>query len=225
MAALVVVLAAASSPWWGTALLARSGYFAVRQVEVVGARYLAPEDVTRQLELGADASVWLELGKLTDRVARMSGVARARVSRRLPGTLVVTIAEREPVALAEGPEGLVAVAADAAPLPFDLMRGAVDAPLIATADVQLVRGLAVIQATAPGLYGGVSAASLDGGLTLELAEGKRRVRLDLPVDPAAVRAVTLVQRDLAARGLAWREVDGRFRGWVVVRPAPEGGAE
>ncbi len=214
---LVLVLAASSSPWWVTALLARSNYFAVRQVEVVGARYLAPEAVTERLGLGADASVWHDLDRLEGRVRDMPGVMDASVARRLPGTLVVTVREREPVALADGPAGLVAVAGDGAPLPFDVSRGAVDAPLVMGADPRLVGGLAVVQRTDPGLYAGVHAASLDGGMALELEQG--RIRLDLPVDPAAVRAVSLVRRDLAARGMAWREVDGRFRGWVVVRPA------
>ena len=206
-----------SSPWWVTALLARSSYFAVRQVEVVGAHYLAPEDVTERLGLGADASVWLDLDRLEDRVRGMPGVVAAGVSRRLPGSLVVTVREREPVALADGPGGLVAVAEDGSPLPFDVARAPVDAPLVVGADARLVGGLAVVQRTDPGLYAGVNSASLDGGMALELDHG--RIRLDLPVDPAAVRAVSLVRRDLAARGMAWREVDGRFRGWVVVRPS------
>lgn len=217
VAALALVLAAGSSPWWVTALLARSSYFAVRHIEVVGARYLAPEEVAQRLGLGADASVWHDMNRLADRVRNLPGVVDAWVSRRLPGTLVVTVREREPVALADGPGGLVAVAEDGAPLPFDVARGLVDAPVVRGADPGLVGGLAVVQRTDPGLYAGVNAAGLDGGMALELDHG--RIRLDLPVDPAAVRAVALVRRDLAARGMAWREVDGRFRGWVVVRPS------
>jgi hypothetical protein len=32
-----------------------------------------------------------------------------------------------------------------------------------------------------------------------------------------VRSVSAVRRDLDGRGQAWGELDGRFRGWVVVR--------
>lgn len=200
------------------AVLRRSSYFAVRQVEVVGARYLAPQDVTRRLGLAdVDANVWVDLDRLAESVGRMPGVTRARVSRRLPGTLVVTVEEREPVALADGPRGLVAVAADGSPLPYEVRGGGVDAPLIARPDERLTRGLDEVRQTDPGLFARVSAAGINGGLTLDLAEG--RIRLDMPVDAGAVRAVAAVRRDLAARGIAWREVDGRYRGWVVVRPA------
>ena len=46
-----------------------------------------------------------------------------------------------------------------------------------------------------------------------------RVRLGLPVDPEVVRSVSAVRRDLAASGRQWRELDGRYRGWIVVRRA------
>jgi hypothetical protein len=52
-------------------------------------------------------------------------------------------------------------------------------------------------------------------VVLEFDSG--RVRLDLPVDPGVVRNVATVQRYLAARGVAWRELDGRFGTWVVMR--------
>lgn len=220
MLAAVLLAAAVSAPWWGGALLRRSSYFAVRQVEVVGARYLAPAEVTRRLGLSdADANVWVDLDRVEEAVRRIPGVAEASVSRRLPGTLVVRVREQEPVALADGPAGLVAVAEDGTPLPYEVAGGAVDAPLIARPDGRLTRGLAVVRSNDPALFARVSAATLEplGGLTVHVAEG--RIRLDVPVDAGTVRAMAAVRRDLAARGIAWREVDGRFRGWVVVRPA------
>lgn len=205
-----------SSVWWMPALLSRSSYFAVRQVEVVGARYLAPEDITRRLGLPADASVWLRLGRLEDALRASPGLADVSISRRLPGTLVVEVVERLPVALADGPAGLVAIAEDGTALPYDPSVGPVDAPLIGRPDTIVVRSLALIHDTEPELFAAAVAARLDGGLALELNEG--RIRLDAPVSATAVQAVEAVRRDLAERGLAWREVDGRFAGWVVVRP-------
>ncbi len=211
---------AATSPWWGPAVLRPMRFFGVRRVEVVGARYLAPDAVVRALELPPDANVFDDLDVLAARVATASGVAEARVERRLPATLRVEIREVEPVALAEGPGGLVPVARDGRPLPFDATASPVDAPVVPSADRRLLEALATVQATDLTLYAAVAAAVLTRGgeVVLELNGG--RVRLAVPVEPAVVRAVAAVRGDLAARGLRWRELDGRFTGWVVVRKAP-----
>ncbi len=50
---------------------------------------------------------------------------------------------------------------------------------------------------------------------LEVDDG--RLVLGSPVEAAVVRAMAAVRRDLSSRGEPWRELDGRFRGWVVVR--------
>ena len=55
----------------------------------------------------------------------------------------------------------------------------------------------------------------EGGVVLELDSG--RLLVGTPVDPAVVRAMAAVRRDLSSRGRSWQELDGRFRGWVVVR--------
>ena len=50
---------------------------------------------------------------------------------------------------------------------------------------------------------------------LELDDG--RLVLGTPVDADVVRALSAVRRDLNGRDRKWQELDGRFRGWVVVR--------
>ncbi len=214
------VLAAVTSPWWGPAALRPLTFFGVRRVEVTGARYLAPEAVVRALELGPGASVFDDLDALAARVRDMGGVAESRVRRRLPATLRVEIREVEPVAFAEGPGGLVPVSRDGRPLPFDATASPVDAPVVPRADRRLLEALATVQAADLTLYASVAAASATRGgeVVLELNGG--RVRLAMPVEPAVVRAVAAVRNDLVARRVAWRELDGRFRGWVVVRKAP-----
>ena len=214
-------LAAVTSPWWGPAALRPLTFFGVRRVEVAGARYLAPEAVVRGLGLGPEASVFDDLDALAARVRAMGGVADARVQRRLPATLRVEIREVGPVALAEGPGGLVPVARDGRPLPFDATASPVDAPVVPHADRRLLEALATVQATDLTLYASIAAASLTRGgeVVLELNGG--RVRLAMPVEPAVVCAVAAVRSDLVARRLAWRELDGRFSGWVVVRKAPQ----
>jgi hypothetical protein len=216
---LAAAVAVVAVPWWGPAVLGRFGFFAVRRIEVVGVRYLSPTAVVDALGLKADASVWTSRRVLERRVEALAGVDSATVSRRLPGTLRVEVVEEEPVALAAASGGLVPVGHDGSPLPYDPAAAPVDAPIVARVDGAVVAALAVVQATDPGLFAAIVTARAAGGgeVVLELGEG--RLRLAAPVDAAAVRAVAAVWRDLAARGETWRELDCRYKGWVVVRGA------
>lgn len=208
-----------TAPWWGPLVLRRFRFFEVRRIEVVGARYLAPTTITAALGLTSGASVWEDKGGMERRVRTLGGIETVRVSRRLPSTLRVEVTEVEPVALAQGPTGLVPVARDGRPLPYDPALGPVDAPVVERAAAPLIAALATVQETDPGLYADVAAARTDGGeggeVVLELDNG--RLRLATPVDPAVVHAVAAVRRDLRNHGQAWRELDGRFNGWVVAR--------
>lgn len=217
---MVLILAGAATVWWwGPAALRPLRFFAVRRVEVEGTKYLAPEVVVGAMGLGQASSVFEDLDRLADRIRGMGGIAEVEVRRRLPGTLRVRLREVEPVALVNGPAGLVPVGADGQPLPYDVTASPVDAPVVERPQPELLGALATIQATDLGFYGEVDAAEVRGGeVVLEMIDG--RVRLDVPVDPERVRAVAAVRRDLEERGQGWRELDGRFRGWVVVRRAP-----
>lgn len=205
--------------WWGPLALGQFGFFAVRRIEVVGARYLAPATVIGALGLKRGASVWTDLGALEQRVTSLGGIASVSVSRHLPATLRVEVTEAEPVALAAGPSGLVPVGTDGRPLPYDPATAPVDAPVVERAAPPLIAALAEVESADPALFGDISAARTDGGagggVVLELDNG--RLLLGTPVDPAVLRAMSAVRRDLGSRGRSWEELDGRFRGWVVVR--------
>jgi hypothetical protein len=54
-----------------------------------------------------------------------------------------------------------------------------------------------------------------GGVRLELGAG--RVLLAGAPTAADVRAIASVRQHLAAAGRRYRELDARYRGWVVVR--------
>lgn len=215
--ALVVAAAVLiTAPWWGPRALRPLRFFGVRRVEVVGARYLAPEAIAGALGLGERAGIFEDLRLLERRVGALGGIAGVQVARRLPGTLRVEVREALPVALAQGPAGLVAVGGDGHPLPYDVTATPVDAPLLARIDGPVVRVLATIQATDLGLYAEISAARSRGGeVVLELNEG--RVLLAPPMEGSVVRSVSAVRRDLAVRSLPWLELDARYRGWVIVR--------
>jgi hypothetical protein len=115
----------------------------------------------------------------------------------------------------------VPVGRDGRPLPYDPATTPVDAPVVRRGDARVLEALDVVRLSDPRLFAALTAARADGAgggeVVLELEQG--RLRLGTPVDPAVVRAVAAVARDLAQLGRPWRELDGRFKGWVVVRPA------
>jgi hypothetical protein len=211
-----VVLVVLSAYWWMPMALRPLSFFGVRRVEVRGARYLSPSVVVMAMGLRPEASVFDNLRDIERRLSAVRGVASVTVARLLPATLRVEIMEVEPVALAEGPDGLVPVGRDGRPLPYDVVESPVDAPIVPGADKLLLEALQQVQVTDLGLYGDVAAARSSGGeLVLDMTRG--RVRLDVPVDPEVVRSVSAVRRTLDSLRVSWRELDGRFRGWVVVR--------
>jgi len=217
--AAVVVVALASAGWWGPWVLGRFRFFDVRRVEVRGTRYLAPATVVAALGLGSGASVWSNTRAMERRVGALAGVRAAVVARRVPSTLVVTVAEVEPVALARGPDALVPVDDSGRPLPYDPAAVPLDAPVIAKADAPLLAALATVRSTDLGLYADIAAARTAAGGSVVLELGQGRLRVATPLDPAVVRSLAAVRRDLAARGQRWTELDGRFHGWIVVRRA------
>jgi len=211
-----VVLALLSAWWWLPVSLRPLSFFAVRQIEVRGTRYLSPQAVVVAMGLRPRASVFDNLHDVERRLTDVVGIAGAKVVRILPATLRVEISEVEPVALAEGPDGLVPVAADGRPLPYDVIQSPVDAPIVSAADRELLEALKQVQATDLGLYADVAAARSQGGeLVLDMTRG--RLRLDVPVDPEVVRSVSAVRRTLDSLQVSWREIDWRFKAWVVVR--------
>ena len=198
--------------------------FQVRRVELVGVRYLAPDAVISALRLAPDASVFVDVDLLSDRVRGLPGVADARVTRRYPRALRVVLRETEPVAFAPAARGggLVAVDARGRPLPFDAARAALDLPVAERADSSVAGVLALLRAVDPALFGEIELARVTprGDVLLEWAS--RRVLLRRDAGPEDIRAVVLVAQDLAARGRRAAELDARYAGQVVVRGRPRG---
>lgn len=199
--------------------LARVPFFRVRQIDLVGVKYLAPDALIAALRLPAGASVFGDAHLLADRVKGVNGVADAAVVRRLPGTLEVLVSEVEPAAYVPATRGGSLVAVDAAgrTLPFDPERTGLDLPIMATADADVVGVLALVQAVDPALFQRITGArrSKRGDVLLELDTLRVLVRRD--AGPEVIRAVALVGQDLAATGRPYGELDARFAGQVVVR--------
>ena len=212
---------------WMTAPLAlrRMRFFRVRQVEIIGIRYLDADQVLGALRLPAQASVFDDTQLLVERLRGLDGVADASVSRRPPGSLKVIVREIEPVALLMSGRGALApVDADARALPFDLTS--LDLPIVRSggggADSDVVGLLARVQAVDPALFQTIDAArrteTSRGDVLLELSgEGAHRVLLSRDAGPEVIEAVVMVARDLAAKARPYAELDARFAGQVVVR--------
>src|SRR4051812_34704607 len=80
-------------------LVAASGLFAARRIDVRGQVHVTPDEVRRAAAVhGAPSMLRLDTGAIARRVERLAWVADARVSISWPNTLVIRVTEWEPVA-------------------------------------------------------------------------------------------------------------------------------
>lgn len=199
----------------GPVVLRRGSIFRVRRVEVVGARFLAAEDVATALRLRSDASVFDPLGALDDRVLALPGVIEARVARRLPGTLVVTVREREPIALTPVRGRLSLIDRRGRVLPFDPTRGPADVP-IAAADSAVLGVIARVRDVEGELFRDlVSAHRRRNAVVLETPT--HRLLLRIGATAREIRDLRVVMGEVARRRMPVAEFDARFEGRIIVR--------
>lgn len=221
------IVAGAVVLWFAGPLLLRPvGFFRVRQIELVGVRYMAPGAVIGALALEPQASVFDATDPLTARLRVLPGIADARVVRRFPGALKVIVREVEPVALVPGVAGgaLTVVDSGGHALPYDPSRVWLDLPIAASVDSGLVAVLALVQSVDPTLFETISSARpTRGGSGVVLQAGSKRVLVGRDAGPDVIRAVARVTEDLAARARAYTELDARYAGQVVVRNTKGGG--
>jgi cell division protein FtsQ len=199
-------------------LARRLAFFRVRQVEVVGNRYLDESDVVRRLGLRRDASTFDRLEPVRKAAAAIPGVLSAAVERRLPGTLTVTLREATPVALVSLTDRLALVDSRGRVLPFDPARAPASLP-IAGRDSVSAGLLGRLMLTDPDWYDSVESARLDRGDVI-LDAGTHRIRLRPEADDDALRGVIAVRNYLRQRGIGWREIDARYHNRLFVRKGP-----
>jgi cell division protein FtsQ len=213
------VVAILTSPAWGPALMRRMAFFRVRRVEILGAHYVAPSDILAKLHVDTLASVWDPTGPIVARLATEPGIRNVEVHRKLPGTLVVKVTERVPVALVSSPTGLLAYDAQGGALPADPVRVAVDAPILDEADTTLLHLLGAMRDSMPALYDRVSSARRAGKardeVLFELARLPVRTMLDVSL--TRLTEIEPVEADLTRRGVRASELDLRYRDQVIVR--------
>ena len=215
----VLLLAILASPVWGPRLLRQFAFFRVRKIEVLGARYTPAQEVLSRLHVDTTRSVWDPLGPLVQRVQTHPQVEHVVVTRKLPGTLVVELTERRPVALVATRDGLRAVDERGRTLPLDPSRTPVDAPIVTATprDTAVYHLLGAMQREAPRFYARISTITRTGADEIVLRVADLDVRAMTSVTLARLSDIEPVERDLARRRLHAAELDLRYRDQVIAR--------
>ena len=215
----IVVLFLLGSPLWGPGVMRHLDFFRVRKIEILGARYTAPGELLDRLRVDTTHSVWDPLPPIEARVRSHPQIESVTVSRRLPGTLVVRVTERHPVALVNAPGGLRAVDERGVRLPLDPSRTPVDAPIVTAAprDTAVYHLLGTMQREAPALYAKLSSIRTSGPGEMVLQIADLPVRALTSVTIARLSDIDPVERDLMRRQLRAAEIDLRYRDQVIAR--------
>jgi len=212
------VLVLLASPLWGPRVLRQLAFFRVRRVEVNGLRYTPASEILARLHVDTTRSVWDPVAPLADRVMTHPQVESAYVSRKLPGTLVVDVVERRPVALVPIGAELRAVDERGVTLPLDPSRTPVDAPVVTTPrDARVYHLLGQMAREAPALYARISSIRPAGNGELLVQVADVPVRTMTGVSLARLSDIEPVERDLARRQLRVAELDLRYRDQVIAR--------
>ena len=205
------------SPLWGPVVMRHMAFFHVRRIEIVGAHYVAPSDIIARLHVDTMASVWDPTKPLVARVAAHPEIQRAVVRRKLPGTLVIEVVERVPVALVPATGGFRVYDSRGRSLPIDPARTGVDAPVLLQADPRLLRLLGALHDQMPDFYARVSALQRVGKDELMLRLETVSVRAMQDVTLERLAEIEPVEGDLARKQLPVAEIDLRYRDQVIAR--------
>jgi cell division protein FtsQ len=226
---LVALIMAAA---WGTRAAARNmAFFRVRSVEIRGARYLQANEIISRLKVDTLASLWDDLTPYRERVRGHPQVSDVTISRRMPGTLVVTIKENLPVGLIQTPTGLLPYDSMGKQLPIDPARTNLDLPIVATDDPVLLKLVGAIRAAEPQVFARIEEVKRTGRneilLTLSrstvaagaVAPEKGTLLVRVPVGLSVERLADIfpVETDLARRQVQVSELDLRYRDQVIAR--------
>jgi cell division septal protein FtsQ len=243
LALVVLLVLLAPGTWLARKGASRMEFFHLRSVAVEGTRYLSPERVIERLALDTMRSVWDDTEPLAERLRRMPQIADVRISRRLPGTIIVSIRENIPVALAPSPRGLEPVDSAGVVLPIDPAFEDLDLPVANVRDRAVLSLLTSTRAKNPMLYHRISEIDRDGrdGLVLRLARSRfeeptpgvtigdssavsaagaatsLRVRALLGVSVSRLADIFPVESDLVRRRANIAELDLRYRDQVIAR--------
>jgi cell division protein FtsQ len=189
-------------------MVSRSSLLRLRHLEVVGTSNLTRAQVVRLAALSSSTNVlWFDAGAVERRLESDPWVATATVSRRLPGTILISVIERAPVAMIRDGMGFTLLAADGVALGTVNINPTL--PEILVTGSSLPEGNAPAQAAAARAIAGLDGrrrpavvrAVVDAGaLSVEL-DGGTRVEFG---DPTGIEAKTAAAR----RILRWATAQG-----------------
>jgi cell division protein FtsQ len=207
-----------SSVWWLPPLLRPLDFFHVRTVSVRGVRYLNARALVRSMQIDSGTSVWNKLDPFVTRVSAHPQVRSARINRRLPSTLVVTVDESIPVALVPSSgAGMRAYDEEGRQLPLDPTRVDVDLPILSRADTTLLRLLSDLRRLDPPMFARVSEVERTGRDEAIVFLSSLPVRVRSSVSAERFAELRAVEEDLMRRGAKVAELDLRFRDRVIAR--------
>jgi cell division protein FtsQ len=150
--------------------------FHLRDVRVEGTSVLSRPDVLRTAGLSSSTNVFhLDAGRIDAALEADPWILRADVERHLPGTVVIRITERTPIAAAMRGTQAEGVAADGVVLPGASLQGLpeIRASLGDLSDADRLAAAEALAAMSPILRSRVGAvvALIDGGLRMQLSGG------------------------------------------------------
>ncbi len=217
LAGIILAALLITSPRWGRASLRKLAYFHVRKLDIRGTTYLQPADVVARLRVDTTRSIVDDVSPLEARLRSHPQVAGVSITRRLPGTLIITIRENMPVALVPRGDGLVPYDSMGKALPIDPSRASLDLPILTQPSAAALRLLGEIRAEDPRMFATISEVSTAGGGLLFTLTSSLRVRASPGVAPQRFRDIFPVESDLAHRNERAAELDIRYRDQVVAR--------
>ena len=245
-AAITLILLMAPAAWLARRSATRMEYFHIRAIRVEGTSYLDPSLVIERMGVDTMRSVWEDTKPLADRVRSLPQVGDVQISRKLPGTLVVSIHENLPVALSPSPRGLEPVDSAGVVLPIDPSHANLDLPIALQRDAAMLALLGAMRMHDPMLFGRLSEIGRDGrdGIVMQLEPrggGTGAARVDSTVADSSVAArqqnnsrglrvramlgvsvarladIFPVESDLLRRRANVAELDLRYRDQVIAR--------
>lgn len=211
--------------------LASMEAFRVQDVEISGLRYLTRGQVLELMDITSESSIWGDRDRWTRALTEHPLVKDVELGRRVPGTLVVNVVERRPVALVPTPL-LEPVDAEGVRLPIDPAKYRLDLPVVAS-DELVAPGSRLVPASTRSLLGQVGRLmeadtaflqmvsevewTESGTLVARWSEPPVDFLLRPGVSPRRVREGIAVLADAMGRGRAPLEIDLRYADQVVVR--------
>jgi cell division protein FtsQ len=217
LAGIIVAAVVLTAPRWGRATMHRMTYFHVRKLDIRGVRYLQPSDIVARLRVDTLRSIVDDITPLEARLKTHPQVADVHITRRFPGTLIVTITENMPVALVPRGDGLQPYDSAGRALPIDPSSTNLNLPVVTAPDRGALRLMGELRAVDPRMFALISEVAPVGQDLVFTLNSSLRVRASAGVAPERFRDIFPVESDLARRNERAAELDIRYRDQVVAR--------